>query len=72
MFGLNALIAEENYQIVEKGLPDFGEHRIIERLRQVDAGNLRPERAGGGANTDMGIGPVSGSGGCHLIVSFAG
>src|SRR3546814_19343599 len=50
------LVAEEDDDFVMEGLQDFGEERVVHRLRQVDAEDLRAERARPRLDRDPGMG----------------
>src|SRR3546814_15097738 len=50
------LVAEEDDDVVMEGLQDFGEERVVHRLRQVDAEDLRAERARARLDRDPGMG----------------
>src|SRR6266404_319714 len=49
------LVAQEDHQMVEKGLADFAHYLVVERARHVDAHNLRAERTGQRPDLDMPI-----------------
>src|SRR3546814_2744135 len=60
------LVAEEDDDVVMEGLQDFGEERVVHRLRQVDAEDLRAERARARLDRDPGMGLTHGIGLVHF------
>ena len=50
------LVAEEEDEVLDEGAPDLRRRRVAEWRRQIDAGNLRPQRAGDRPHGDRLIG----------------
>jgi len=63
------LVAEEDNQVFQPGLPDFGDFRVGQVLREIDAADFRAERSGDRPDLNMPVGhsniPLPGQ---HCIV----